>query len=384
MSDNDPYRRMTPTFMIAIEGEKFGIDLSEMVVSMEYESADGIADESRVVIANPEYKLCASPLWQPGNTLDIWFGYGSELNFVGRTIIMKPNPKFVRAEMPTIEIKGYTKDRLMMDNKPDLIQKKDIRNFQTDLISDAVERIASRAAYAFDTLDIDATPTKYCPVQKADITDYNFVRGLANTLGWVFWVDYNPIDKWSLHFKDPANLQVQERKYSFHHYANQDSTLLDFDPEMSLSGSATKMQIQSRDPDSGKLYVEEMNDELNSVDARYSKDPERALDQSYSTGGAVIKFFFGDYAVEVVSDKTFKSAADMKIWAEAYWRRKREDFIVGRGTIIGIEDVMARQTHELVLPDKTLTGDYYFMRARHHFSTTDGYIIDFTARKVVK
>jgi len=378
----EPYDKMAPAFMIAINGEKFGVDISSLVQSVEYESSDGIADEARVTFGNPDYQLCGSPLWQPGNQMDIWFGYGTELGFIGRVIIMKPNPKFVRDGMPTIEIQGYTKDRLMAENKPNW-KKKDIRNFQTDIISDAVERIASQPEYSFDTLDIDPTPNKYAPPQKADMADYNFVRGMANALGWTFWVDYSIIDRWTLHFKDPENIH-QERIYTFEHHNGQNSTLLDFDPELSLSGSATRLQIQSRDPDSGKLYVEEFNDEQTVVDGRYNGDPGRKLEQSYSTGGAVIKYFFGDYAVEVVSDKTFKSASDMRIWAEAYWKKKREDFITGRGTLIGVEDLRARQTHTLIVPDKTISGEYYFMRARHQMSVESGYLIDFTARKIVK
>lgn len=376
---------MAPAFEVAIEGSRLGKDLTELVSSVEFESADGIADEMRMTIDNPDYKLCNSPLWQAGNEVDLWMGYGAELGFVGRVIIVKPKPKFVSDTMPTIEIRGYTKDQLMMNNSPERA-KADIRNFQTDLIGDAVVRVADR--YSFDALDIDPTPAnKYASPQKADMKDYNFVKALANTLGWLFWVDYEPPGVgigWTLHFKNPEGLRTQELKYTLEHFApNHDqNTLFDFEPEMALTGAVTKLQVQSRDPDTGGVFIEEFEDTNEAPDARYRGDPAQVIDETQTTAGAVVKYFFGDYAVEVVSDKRFKSAADMKIWAQQWWQRKREEFVFGRGSCIGLPDVMARQTHTLKVPENSLVGDYYFQRVRHAMGDS-GYLLDFSARKVL-
>jgi phage protein D len=382
---SDPYDKMAPAFEVAIEGSRLGSDLSDLVSHVEYESIDGMADEARITVANPDYKLSNSPLWQPGNQLDIWFGYGTSLNFVGRVIVAKPTPKFVRDGMPTIEIKGYTKDFIMMSNKPAAGSVGAVRNFQMDMITDAVERVAGRPVYKFDNLDID-TPgnTKYAAIQKADMSDYHYVQGLANTMGWLFWVDYTLDKKWTLHFKNPEGLRVQERVYTFEHNNGEKSTLLEFEPELSLSGAVTRLQVQSRDPETGQLYVEEFDDTENTPDAKYKGDPNEVVDESLQTGGAVVKFIFGDSMVEVVTDKRFRTAAEMKVWADMWWRRKREGFIMGRGTTVGVDDVRARQTHILKVPTESISGDYYFARARHVFGADSGYLLDFTARKVVR
>jgi phage protein D len=384
MSGRDPYEKMAPAFEVAIEGSRLGTSLTELVSQVEYESIDGMADEARITIANPDYKLSNSPLWLPGNQLDLWFGYGSSLGYVGRVIIAKPKPKFVNGAMPTIEIHGYTKDFIMMSNTPAAGTLGSKRNFQTDSITDTVEQVASRPVYKFDNLDIDKPEiVKYASIQKSDMTDYNFVQALANTMGWLFWVDYTLDKKWTFHFKNPEGLRVQELKYTFEHFNGDKSTLLEFDPELALTGAVTRLQVQSRDPDSGKLYVEEFDDTSDTPDGRYKGDPAEVIDETLSTAGAVIKFIFGDSSVEVVSDKRFKSAADMKVWADQWWRRKRENFIFGRGSIIGIDDIRARQIHTLKVPMDSICGDYYFARARHVFNSTDGYLVDFTARKVV-
>lgn len=376
---------LAPAFECAIEGSRLGKDLTELVSSVEYESSDGIADEIRMTMVNPEYKLCNSPIWRQGNQLDLWIGYGNDLGYIGRGIIAKPSPKFVRDGIPSIEIKGYTKDFLMMENKPAAWKKvkRDTRNFMMVSISEAVRQVASRDSYAFDEIDIDDMEIeKFCPPQKADQTDYSFVKGLANSIGWSFWVDYSVGKKWALHFKNPKTLRVQEFKYTFEHGNGDKSSLLDFDPELSLTGNVTRLQVQGRDPDKGKFLVEEFNDEQTAPDSRYKGDPTTVIDETQTTAGAVIKLFFGDHAIEVVSDKHFVSSAEMKIWAEQWWRRKRENFVVGRGTVVGLPDLRARQTHTLILPDKSLCGDYYFARVRHVFNGS-GYLVDFTARKVV-
>jgi phage protein D len=383
MSGADPHRYMAPAFEVAIEGSRLGSGLTELVSDVEYESVDGIADEARVTIANPDYKMCNSPLWQAGNEMDLWFGYGTQLGYVGRVIITRPSPKFVSSGMPTIQIKGYTLDQLMMDNKPER-SKSNVRNVVGDSVADAVERVAAR--YTFNHLDIDPTPEiGRTPPQKADASDYAYVKGLANKLGFLFWVDYEHPDHdgkgWTLHFKDPNGLRVQERKYTFEHNNGDKSTLLDFDPEMALSGSVTKLQVQSRAVDSNKELIEEFEDNAEAPDARYRNDPERQINEEQTTAGAVVKFFFGEYGVEVVADKQFKTAAEMKVWAQQWWQRKRENFIVGRGTVIGLDDLRARQTHRLVMPETSLVGDYYFQRVRHVFSS-NGYLADFNARKL--
>lgn len=383
MAGEDPHRFMAPGFEVAIADSTLGKDLTELVDLVEYESVDGIADESRLTIFNPDYQLCNSPLWQPGNEMDLWFGYGGQLGYVGRTIIVKPRPRFTDTSKPVIEIKGYTKEHLMMGNKPEL-DKADIRNFEIDLISDAVERVASREAYGFDNLDIDESPAgKNAAPQKADMNDYVYVKGLANFLGWLFWVDYTLEDRWTLHFKNPEGLRVQEKKYTFEHFSHDSgqNTLLSFEPELALTGAVTKLQIQSRNPETSETYIEEFQDTEEAPDARFRGDPAQVVDEAHTTAGAVVKFFFGDYAVEVVSDKKFNSAAEMKIWAQQWWRRKREGFVTGRGNIVGVDDVRARQVHRLVVPENGLVGDYYFARARHVFTADGGYVIDFNGRK---
>lgn len=376
----DPHAGLAPNFAVSIEDSDLGKGLTELVGSLEYESVDGIADEGRLTISSPDLILHDSPMWQPGNQMDLWFGYGTEIAHVGRVIIVRPEPGYPRGEIPSITVKGYTMDFLMMDNSP---QKSEpaTRDFEATLIHDAVERVALR--YPFDTLDIDKTPGRYATIQKADVTDYDFVKGLSNVTGYLFWVDYTLEEKWAFHFRDPIILLAQDKKYVFQYNQGDKSTLLDFQPELTLSGSVQKLQAQVRNPETGETMIVEFDDNENAPDSRYTGDPKEVVDETHTTAGPVIKLFFGDYAIEVVSDKQFKTEAELRWWAEQWFRRRRENFIIGRGSIVGVPDVMARQTHTLRGLAKAHIGDYYFARVNHKFDVGSGYEIDFSARKVL-
>jgi phage protein D len=381
MSNDD----LAPNFEVAVAGNKLGTGISDLVQSVEYESADGVVDEARVTLANPDYILCDSPLWQPGNELDIWCGYGTQLSFIGRVIICKPELSFVQDGMPTITIKGYTKDILMTQNKPKDArpQEESITQFEVFQIDQAIERIAACAPYNFKAF-VDPTPNRNTSPQKSDMSDFEFVKGLANLVGYLFWVDYNEVLGWCLYFVNPDNRSgmIQDKKYTFEHAVGSCS-LLEFRPELALTGAVTRLQVQSRNPLTDELYVEEFDDLANAPDVKYQGDPSKVVDETHTTAGAVVRLMFGDYAVDVITDKKFSSAVDMKVWAQEWFKRKRENFVMGRGSVIGIEDLRARQTHSLTLPSMSLTGDYYFSRVAHKFDRDSGYTCDFTARKIL-
>lgn len=383
MTGEDPHKLMAPNFDVAIAGSKLGMNLRQFVDSLEYESVDGIADEARLSLANPDFVLSDSKMWQPGNEMDVWFGYGASIEHVGRVIIARPEITFPSDGMPGITIKGYTKDQLMMQNSP---SKEEVsqRGLQLEFtIADMVKQVASRSAYSFDTLDIDPTPGRFARAQKADMSDYEYVKGLANMIGYLFWVDYID-DKWSFHFKDATVFDLaQEKRYTLEYNRGDLSTLLDFRPELSLTGAVTKLQAQVRIPEQDKPLVVQFDDTDEAPDSKFKGDAEEVIDETHTTAGAVVRLFFGDYAVDVVSDKKFKSEADLRLWAQQWFRRKRENFIIGRGTTIGIEYLRARQTHVLKGLTKSLDGEYYFARVRHVFNES-GYLTDFTARKVLK
>lgn len=412
-----------PNFSIKISGGEIPLGVRQLIQKVEYESADGYADLLKVTAWDPDFippkgtlgigstggigasgggsgssqRLVDTKIFQPGNEITLALGYGTQLQHVGRALIRKIRPTFPSNGIPTIVVTAYTKDVVMMDNAPKGSKKKKNkggRRFKDATWSSAVRERA--LDYGFD-LDVDDTPeAPHDFIQKVGLTDYDFVNGLANLTGYVFWVDGDAAGKWTLHFKNPEKITPADvwpdekpRKYTFRYNDGNYSSLLNFEPEIVLQGSQTELKVQTKDPKTGKLieatFIEE-NDNSPEVRAEVSADTLRAVDQAMEgeyTTASDVKIYLNDYAFEERANRQFTTEAELIAWARQWFRRQRENFIMARGVTIGTEVLMSRQTHRLQGIGPTLTGDYYFSRVKHVLSDTNGYLCDFNCRKVV-
>jgi len=390
---------MAPTFALEVEGQELDANVSEFIESVEYESADGMADVLRIRAINPDFMISNAKVFQPGNELAVWMGYGSELEFVGRGLIRKQVPNFPQTGMPTIQAAAFTKDVLMMDNEPAKPKKKEGKGgrvFKDAKFSDAVYDRASD--YGFST-DIDDTPDEPSNfIQRPGQSDYEFVNGLANLNGYVFWVEGDENGDWKLFFKMPGSLQAfQKKKYTFIYNQQDDSTLLTFQPEFLINGAMTEMEVVVKDVRTGEVItttVKEENDASPDISAVGDVTGEVStgdlLGSLSGAGGGEgvttasdVKLFFNDFSFNVNTNRRFKTQAEIDNWAKQWFRRMRENFILSRGRVIGVGNLRSKQTHRLEGIGDLYTGDYYFTKVKHICSKDQGYIVDFAARKVV-
>jgi phage protein D len=419
-----------PDFRLTVQGGQIPAGIRQLVERVEYESSDGMADLMRITFRDPRYlppkglsakgplsglgaggggsgshlSLRDIRVFQPGNEMSLWLGYGTNLRHVGRVIIRKVRPNFPRDDIPSVEVIGYTKDSAMMDNAPQPPKEKPPkgkrkkkgetgRAFKNTTFADAVRQRARN--YDFE-LDVDDTPDARSPhsfFQKTGLTDYDFVKGLSNITGFYFWVDADEQGKWTLHFKDPTKLRkaaLQDKVYTFRYDQKNLSSLLDFEPELAIQGATTKLQARVKDPATGKIFDatfsednEETPDPLAVVPDDIELDIEgNVLQGEYKTASSV-KLFINDYSFQARTNRRFKSEAELIQWARQWYRRHRENFILSSGTIIGVENVMARQIHKLTGLGMGLDGEYFFSNVSHKLSNTTGYELHCTMRKVV-
>jgi phage protein D len=385
---------MAPTFQLQVEGNNLDSSVSEYVEAVEYESCDGMADVMHIRAVNPDFAISESKVFQPGNEIAVWMGYGSQLDFIGRGIIRKNVPNFPESGMPTIQIAAFTKDVVMMDNEPEKPKKqkgKGGRVFKDCIFSDAVQNRASDYDFEFDIDSTPDSPSNF--IQRPGQTDYEFVNGLANLTGYVFWVDGDENGKWTLHFKDPMNVEkMQEKQYNFIYNQQDDSTLLTFQPEFLINGAYTEIEVIVKDVKTGKyltVTVKEENEKSPDLSAVNSPTDLVAMDdllynsQPGLTTASDVKLFFNDYSFGVNTSRRFHTQEEVELWAHQWFRRMRENFILSRGKTIGIGGIRARQTHKLNGVGSLYSGTYYFTKAKHVCSKDQGYIIDFGARRVV-
>jgi phage protein D len=420
---------MAPDFSLKIENRRLDESVRDLIQSVEYESVDGMADVMKIVINDTFDKSARLPirdskLFMPGNNIALFIGYGSKLRHVGSAVVRRVRPIFPANSAPTMEIVAYTADSLMMATGPEPLKEtkklkkggtriknsKAGRRWTDAKYSDAVKDRCD--VYGFDG-DIDVTPeppTEF--IQKANMTDYDFIKGLANLTGFIFWVDGDSALGWTLHFKDPSKLHqgdLQDKQYTFKYGDDDYSTLLTFEPELAINDAITKLLVQTKDPVSGRILqakIEEEND--NSPDTKV--DPGNVNPDNRTNGGDVvdksldqrsgldlmgngltgplttasdIKLFVEDFSFDVRCNRRFRNEAELAAWAAQWFRRNRENFLLSRGSLIGIEDLRARQQHKLVGLGTAWDGLYYFSRVRHTLSAGNGYTCDFSARKLV-
>ena len=410
-----------PTFALTIENASIPVGVTRLIQSIQYDSADGMADMMKIIFRDPtpmhpnglksagglngignigssngkEMTLKNTKIIQPGNQISLFGGYGPNLKHIGRAIVRRVKPNYPRDDIPSIEVVAYTKDSVMMDSAPEKSKRtrerkhKDGRVYKNTTYAEAIMDRASD--YDFE-LDVDPTFDKpHNFIQKVGLSDYDFVKGISNITGFYFWVDGDSNGKWTIHFKDPNKLSkniIQDKVYTFSYNQTEYSTLLEFEPELVVHNAITKIEVKVKDPKTGKILeskIEENNDLAPEVLVNVSGDTLRAVDQALNgnyTTASDVKIFLEDYSFEVKTSRRFESEEELAIWTRQWYRRHRENFVMASGTIIGIENVMARQIHNLTGLGCGLDGEYFFSTVTHKFGV-EGYTLDCNMRKIV-
>lgn len=393
------YDDLAPNYVLEIAGRELKSDVTQFISQLEFESADGIVDKATITAMNPDSILSSAKVFAPGNEMDIYFGYGpgGGTQFVGRVVLMAPKVRFPEDSSSMIEIAGYTRDYFMKDQRPvpkdaatqwlaGTKQTKQCPVRKNVTIREVIEDKC--LPYRFYQ-DVDDVPLpREAVLQPARMSDYELVQGLANLTGYLFWVDYDPKKKiWVLHFKDPlGNLRVQNKEYTFRRDQGNKTTLLSFDPEMVFQGHYTALRVQTTDrrpgPSFGKLMEATPIEELGvEEDTDYTGAVEE-MDKDLGSAETV-RIFIGDYSFAMRTNVEFYSESALELYASQWFRRMREQFIVGEGRVIGLETLMARQIHRLEGMGKPYDGRYYFSRVGHLFVRDEGYHCNFSARKVL-
>lgn len=379
-------RDLAPAFELQVNGQTLTEGIARAITSVEYESADGVADMLKIHLTNVDRVLSSSKIFTAGNDVALFGGYGDRTPFIGGVKLVEPEYDFPENSTPTLIVKGYTADSSMMDSEPAKTadaQNRDQKNKRTWRDATASEILEEKATLYGMDLDVDDFSFGRSITQKAGMSDYELIKGLANIAGFVLWVDHDPIGTPTLHFKDPASLPaLQAEAYKFRYDTGELSTLLSFTPSYTFRGFRTALKVVVRDPVSGKTYEEEVVDEAGQeVDTRFEGDIDDEVEDALPPP-ATAKIFVGDYSVTTLTRKRFASAAEVKAWAAAWFKRQRDNFIVGRGKVIGVETLAARQTHELEGLGRLFDGRYEFVRVRHVFDA-GGYRCEFNGRKVL-
>jgi phage protein D len=373
---------MAPKFSIKVAGFDIG-DLVPFVDSIEYENVEGMADQFEMRLKNAYFKLSNKKMFQPGNTINFFMGYGNEaLEHVGAAIIVRKGGDFPRSGIPVISITGYTKDYQLMENEP---EEKQPRLFVEKTYDEIVSEVAGRNPYTF-TLDVDVVETgaSKIKIQKNGMSDYELIKGIANINGYYLWVDGNDSvpTEWTLHFKNKDYID-DSVSYTFRYNDGNRSTLLSASPEFLIKGGSTKLQVVTRNTLTGALINETIQTDKIPAESEYTGDEAEEIGTELGASDSV-KLMINDFSFNVVPSKVFDDAADATRWAQQWFRRIRENAVMLEGETIGVQTLRARQVHRVSGLGIEFDGNYFFDRVKHKFSPSNGYLCDFSARRIIE
>lgn len=254
--------------------------------------------------------------------------------------------------------------------------------------------IATRVAEYASLLPVNA-------MQKKGTSDYKFLKALANLHELDFVIEWQvfvapkglsptvadaggagaPKGQWVGRLTQD---HLQERLYSFEYGTGPDATLMSVDLEYALPQSPTELQVwvwnrgkkdwvpvtvQGTKP--GKLEAFGQTTLTNA--------PKQAGEVESMTQ---VKLAVEGHSIEVVTGRKFRNASEAATWARGWFDKHKDAFVTAKGKLPGVEGVRAGDTHELKGIGKRYSGRYNFTSVTHSYGD-QGYILEFTARKVV-
>ena len=204
-----------PRFDVRISGITMGADVTQRVLSATYEGSLDHADMFKITISNPNNQFTDSSLFSPGQDVELYMGYGSDLTpmMLGEITTIEPN--FPQDGPPTIAVSGYDKSYRMRHQQSVPRQFK----FMTDSLM-----VAEIAAENLLIPIVDPSPWYHNSLTQTG-TDFGFIKSLAaNNLfdAYVYWD--------SLYFQLPIQTEAYVLEWG--------QSLRSFSPRLSTAAMA--------------------------------------------------------------------------------------------------------------------------------------------------
>lgn len=266
---------LAPVYALYVNDQEIDIDITQFVVSVEFESAIDMASIMDLVLSNPGSAsnqpnmppdFTQHKAFQPGNELELWGGYGIANQFLGRVIITRHLPDFPDEGVPSLTIKGYDKSFLMSRASGGLSlngNKVALKNprpadahddqgypFIGITPSDAVRIVAGKYAMFLDVDDIGddgqlLPATSF--LQRKGVSDLEICRMLANLNRKEMYVDYditsptpNGRRGWTFHWVAPKTNDNAILELT---YNTADASLMHFQCEYGLKDQLTEVVV---------------------------------------------------------------------------------------------------------------------------------------------
>lgn len=341
------------------------IDLSDRVLSFEYEDHETKADKLTLKVNNWDLSQFDDPIWKKGTILEVTWGYPGRMAPIRRAIVQK----IKGARQLTIEAHGMA----MVMHKI-----KRSRVWANMTLAEIARKIAGEYGSIFgadasgttsDNIKIDTELDKKVPhrVQTSE-TDASFLSRLAKRHGLQFYVDSQ-----GLHFKERNLRQAPIRAYMWYNGDRKvgdrsEAEWIDFDIENDVTARAGSITKKGFDPLAKKVISHKAD---NASTKRDGLAPVIEIIDP-RTGASTLQ---KRSAEEHVEHSTESTSAGVKSHAQGEYRQTQHMTVKLNFTCIGDPDVLAKRVVEFKGIGKRLSGRYYIKEVTHSIDGSGGFTI---------
>lgn len=415
---------LVPSFELYISGKNIssitplGANILEVLTSVDYE--DDIELSSQITLhfeAKPISnqgqpidikQVLESKALQEGNYIDLHIGYGNQKEFVDRCEILKWLPDYDENGIHLTVKAQDGRHRLQASHRAKFknVGRKKRKTSYTNMSDEQIiEKIAKKYGYKVDAdktevrkkqtvlVDTPKIGTKgsvtkkkqtVLPsrVQKADQTDWNFVRKLAKINDFDIWVDFqqskdpaNPIEGGSyvIHFKKKKEIGV-EPAYRFSYGPFNNGEIISAKPDFSIKDKPTGVEVVHYDTATKKIQttvidVDATAESMKLNGAVVGPNGLRAREEILS--GARVRFTAFGQTIEAFSDRPFSSKNDALDFINRWLIINERNLIQMELVVVGVPSLRSRDIFEVEGLSSRLDGYYRATNVKHTF-TPDG------------
>lgn len=320
------------------------VDMSDQILSFEFEDNEKKTDELKLVIDNWDLSNFDDPVWRPGNKIFVTWGYP------GR---MAPTREcWIQKVTGSIQITVTAQSKGMLMNK-------EVRNktFENTRRSEIVHALAKTYGFGDDQRDIEETEQLYESVVQARSTDAQFIKRLADLEHFEFYIDHTGFHWHSRRVgKKPLKL--------LQYYLPPDvGDIITFDVDNDIFAKPGKVTTKGRDPIKKKDVGGEGS---NAATERDALNPVvEVIDPA--TGAAT---FRTNTASSDVKPTTSTSDAQAKKEADGAYKKSVQTTVKLTLDLVGDPLIAAKTVLDIRGISKRLSGLYYVNEAKHEISSS--------------
>lgn len=314
----------------------------------------GITLNEGIDIKTQTFTWLDNPALDPGNKIEIYFGYANQKStMLFKGIIKALSPSFPSSGIPSLNVEGYDLSHSM--------QKKMIKVHDIEVKhSDIARELATKYHLNPDGIQ-DSQKTYHKVARQNGEKDYTFLRKLAKKSGFECFVQSG-----TLYFRKPKDKKSEPPPIKTFQYRQ---NFISFNPRLSTAALVKTVVVSGWNKNTKESIKVKMT-----LQDLGSGDEIRALDKFITAAEGADPL--------IIEHKALQSEDEARDIAEVELKKALNQFIQGDLECIGDTTLRPGNKIEMKNLGKMFSGFYYITSARHTFGD-NGYTTTLGVRRIV-